>query len=76
MQRMPVVHAMTETPPTLEKPEVISTVKARGGVIGHNVRYVLAISLLLAVAAMVSVYLAWSGGLDDAPNSAEAPKLD
>jgi len=31
---------------------------------------------LLAVAAMVSVYSAWSGGLDNAPNSAEAPKLD
>jgi hypothetical protein len=51
-------------------------VKARGGVIGHNVRYVLAISVLLAVAAMVSVYFAWSGGLENAPNSAEAPKLD
>jgi hypothetical protein len=66
---------MIETPPTAERP-VISTVKARGGVIGHNVRYVLAISLLLAVAAMVSVYFAWSGGLENAPNSAEAPKLD
>ena len=76
MRRLPVVNAMTETPPTPEKPEVIPTVKARGGVIGHNVRYVLAISVLLAVAAMVSVYFAWSGGLENAPNSAEAPKLD
>ena len=75
MRWLSVATGMTQTPPTLEKP-VISTVKARGGVIGHNVRYVLAISLLLAVAAMVSVYSAWSGGLDNAPNSAAAPKLD
>jgi hypothetical protein len=41
-----------------EKPEIISTVKARGGVTPHIVRYVLMISLALAVAAMAWVYLA------------------
>lgn len=68
---------MTQTPPPApDKPDVIATVKARGGVVGHNVRYVLAISVLLAVAAMVSVYVAQSGGLDNAPNSADAPRPD
>jgi len=33
-----------------DPPEIISTVKARGGVTGNKVRYVLAISLLLVVA--------------------------
>ncbi len=52
------------------KPQIISTVKARGGVTGHKVRYVLAISLLLAVAAMVFVYLGVPGGLMDGATSA------
>jgi hypothetical protein len=67
---------MSEPSPAPEKPEIISTVKARGGVVGHNVRYVLAISLLLAVAAMVSVYVASADRLEDAPNSAVAPTPD
>ncbi|WP_341904019.1 hypothetical protein [Sandarakinorhabdus limnophila] len=52
------------------KPEVISTVKARGGVTGNKVRYVLGISLLLAVAAMIFVYLGVPGGLMDGATSA------
>jgi hypothetical protein len=52
------------------KPEVISTVKARGGVTGNKVRYVLGISLLLAVAAMILVYLGVPGGLMDGATSA------
>lgn len=52
------------------KPEVISTVKARGGVTGHKVRYVLAISLVLVVAAMIFVYLGVPGGLMDGATSA------
>jgi hypothetical protein len=40
-----------------DKPEVISTVKARGGVTPHIVRYMLIASLVLAVAAMAWVYL-------------------
>jgi hypothetical protein len=38
------------------EPQKISTVKARGGVTPHIVRYVLLASLVLAVAAMVFVY--------------------
>jgi hypothetical protein len=52
------------------KPEAISTVKARGGVTGNKVRYVLAISLLLGVAAMIFVYLGVPGGLMDGATSA------
>jgi hypothetical protein len=55
---------------TAEQPEVISTVKARGGVTGNKVRYVLAFSLLLAVLAMIFVYLGVPGGLMDGATSA------
>jgi len=48
---------------TPAEPDVISTVKARGGVIGNKVRYVLAISLLLAVAAMIFAYLCVPGDM-------------
>lgn len=41
-----------------EEPEIITTEKARGGVTPHIVRYVLMVSLALAVAAMAWVYLA------------------
>lgn len=44
--------------------------KARGGVIGNKVRYVLAISLLLAVAAMILVYLGVPGGMVNGATSA------
>ncbi len=53
-----------------DPPEIISTVKARGGVTGNNVRFVLAISLLLAVAAMIYVYLGVPVGLMDGATSA------
>jgi hypothetical protein len=53
-----------------DPPEIISTVKARGGVTGNKVRYVLAISLLLVVAGMVAVYLGVPGGLMDGATSA------
>ncbi len=36
-----------------EEPEVLTTTEARGGVTPHIVRYVLIISLVLAVGAMV-----------------------
>lgn len=42
-------------------PPVIAAVKARGGVTGHNVRYVLVISVVLAVAAMVFAYATMFG---------------
>jgi hypothetical protein len=58
-------------PPT---PETLTAQQARGGIIGHKVRYVLAISVLLAVAAMVSVYIAAPGGLQDGPTSAPGPR--
>jgi hypothetical protein len=53
-----------------DPPEIISTVKARGGVTGNKVRYVLAISLLLVVAGMVAVSLGVPGGLMDGATSA------
>jgi hypothetical protein len=37
----------------VDKKPVTNTVKARGGVTGHNVRYVLGVSLVLAIIAMV-----------------------
>ena len=40
-----------------EKPEVLTTTEARSGVGTHVVRYVLVISVVLAVAAMAWVYL-------------------
>jgi hypothetical protein len=39
-----------------DKPEVITTNRARGGVTRHNVRYVLIASVVLAVVAMIWVY--------------------
>jgi hypothetical protein len=53
-----------------DPPEIISTVKARGGVTGNKVRYVLAVSLLVVVAGMVAVYLGVPGGLMDGATSA------
>ena len=41
-----------------DDPDVISTVKARGGATPHVVRYVLIASLALAVIAMAWVFLA------------------
>ncbi len=41
-----------------DKPQTISTIKARAGATPHIVRYVLAISLVLAVVALAWVMLA------------------
>ncbi len=66
---------MTQTPPQpIEAPKILSSEEARGAVTGHKVRYVLAISVLLAVAAMVSVYVAAPGGLQDGPTTAPGPR--
>lgn len=40
-----------------EEPEVLTTTEARSGVGTHVVRYVLIISVVLAVGAMVASYL-------------------
>ena len=55
------------------KPEVISTVKARGGVTGNKVRYVLAISLVLVVAAMIFVYIGVPGGMMNGATGMHGP---
>ena len=39
-----------------DKPEILTTNKARGGVTPRIVRYVLIVSVILAVAAMVWTY--------------------
>lgn len=64
--------AIKPTPPAA-KPQIISTVKARGGVIGNKVRYVLLFSLLLVIAGMAYVYLGVPGGLMDGATSAPGP---
>ena len=43
--------------PDAEKPLVISGVRARQGVTGHNVRYVLAFGLVGAIIALTLLYL-------------------
>jgi hypothetical protein len=42
----------------VERP-VLTKVKARQGVTGHNVRYVLAASLAAVVAAFVAIYIVY-----------------
>lgn len=56
-----------------DPPEVISTVKARGGVTGNKVRYVLAISLVLAVAAMIFVYVGVPSGMMNGATGMHGP---
>jgi hypothetical protein len=64
---------MTERPlAPAKEPEVMSAEEARSGVKGHKVRYVLAISVLIAIAGMVTVYLAAPGTPEDSPNSTES----
>ena len=54
-----------------EEPEIVTTTEARGGVTPHIVRYVLIISTILAVAAMVWVFaLAPKGTQEGATTSA------
>ena len=57
-----------------DKPKIISTVKARGGVTPHIVRYVLMISLVLAVAAMAFVYMGAPPATQDGPTSVPGPQ--
>ena len=49
-------------------PVKVSKTKARGGVTGHNVRYVLAFGLLGVVAAFIALGIYY--GLGDKPNPA------
>jgi hypothetical protein len=50
---------MTNEPnPSSETRPVLSTTEARGGVTGHNVRYVLVVSLLAVVVAFTISYTA------------------
>ena len=55
-----------------EAPEVISTTDARAGSTGNKVRYVLLISVAIAVAAMVAVYVAAPDTPPGSPNSTES----
>jgi hypothetical protein len=56
------------------EPQRISTVKARGGVTPHIVRYVLLVSLVLAIAAMVFVYASAPQGSQEGATTAPGPK--
>ena len=57
-----------------EEPEVLTTTEARGGVTPHIVRYVLIISLILAVVAMAWTYLAAPKGTQDGATTAADPQ--
>lgn len=54
--------------------EEISTVKARGGVTPHIVRYVLILSLVLAVGALGFVFFAAPQGTQDGATTAADPQ--
>ena len=53
-----IVVRMTENDGSQEQPVVKRTVRARGAARGHNVRYVLAISLIgtIVAFAMIAIY--------------------
>jgi hypothetical protein len=57
-----------------DEPEVITTVKARGGITPHIVRYVLIVSLILAVVAMAWTLLAAPKGTQDGATTAADPQ--
>lgn len=57
-----------------DKPEIISTDKARGGVTPHIVRYVLIISLILAVVALAVTFIESPKGTQDGPTTAAGPQ--
>lgn len=60
-----------------EKPTTISTNRARGGIGTHKVRYILAISTLLAIGAMLWVYFAAPSATDptmETPSVATPPQ--
>jgi hypothetical protein len=57
-----------------DEPQKISTVKARAGVTPHIVRYVLLVSLVLAIAAMIFVYADAPQGSQDGATTAPGPQ--
>ncbi|MFZ4111030.1 MAG: hypothetical protein ACOYKQ_11230 [Polymorphobacter sp.] len=57
-----------------DDPKVITTVKARGGVTPHIVRYVLLASLTLAVVAMAWTYLAAPQGTQQGATTKADPQ--
>jgi hypothetical protein len=61
-----------------EKPKTISTNRARGGIGTHKVRYVLVISTMLAIAAMIWVWFAAPEATDPtmetSPTAASPPQ--
>jgi hypothetical protein len=48
--------ATNSNPSSNHRPEVVTTTEARGGVTGHNVRYVLVYGLVGVVVAFAAVY--------------------
>jgi hypothetical protein len=48
--------ATNSNPSSNQRPEVVTTTEARGGVTGHNVRYVLVYGLVGVVVAFAAVY--------------------
>ena len=72
MMDQPNPRAPGEAPP--EQPEVLSTTDARGGTTGNKVRYVLIISVIVAVIAMVSVYAVSPKGTQDGATTAPGPR--
>ena len=57
-----------------DKPEVISTNKARAGSTPHIVRYVLIVSLILAVAAMAFTFIGSPKGTQEGATTAPGPQ--
>lgn len=72
MMDQPNPRAPGEAPP--EQPEVLSTTDARGGTTGNKVRFVLIISVIVAVIAMVSVYAVSPKGTQDGATTAPGPR--
>lgn len=67
---------MNNSPPdTPEPPEKITTEDARAGRTGNKVRYVLAVSVILAVIFMVVAYFDTPDMPADRPNSAAEADL-
>ncbi|MFZ4689943.1 MAG: hypothetical protein ACOYLS_11945 [Polymorphobacter sp.] len=56
-----------------DEPEVLTTTEARAGVTPHIVRYVLMISLALAVAAMAWVFIVAPSATQDGATTAAGP---
>lgn len=67
---------MNNIPPnSAEPPTRISTENARAGRTGNKVRYVLVISVILAVIAMAAAFIGSPDSPVDRPNSAAEPDL-